>query len=244
LFDFCAPLPRPIAEIGRAESFLAILGGIAAVVSPRVVPLWSQFIWGGTSTVQDLSAQFGLDFTNDDTTIRVTDLLLTALGNDLKANPPVFPDGVNTLALDIGQVGPQTNSVLAALRDPANPNQMEFTGNSVPGNLAGGIGANEAACPAGAQPSSQPDDRRAVGIITITQFPHIGTLLVDPSITYTVDDTIDFCPGNCGSGLVTRAVTTTLSRWEATGISGDVPFTVRFPAPVKQFAIELGASGP
>jgi hypothetical protein len=46
-----------------------------------------------------------------------------------------------------------------------------------------------------------------------------------------VIDTLDFCPGNCG-GRLAQILTVPLSRWEASFISGDVPFTVRFPAPV------------
>jgi hypothetical protein len=232
---FCTPLNWVIAQVGRADSFAEILAGIAAVVNggPRVVPLWFQFIWGGNSTVQDISAQFASDFTNDDVTIRVTDFLLSALSSDLQANPPIFLPGESTKAIDIGpnKIGPETDSALAAIRRPGDQNAMEFAGNSIPGNIAGGIGTNEAACNAGANPSSQNDDRRVMGTVNITQFPNIGTLLIDPSISYTVDDTIDFCPGNCGTGLLTTRVTTTLSRWEATGISGDVPFTVNFPAP-------------
>ena len=52
-------------------------------------------------------------------------------------------------------------------------------------------------------------------------------------IDYTVRDTIDLCPGNCGTELEQLA-TVAISQYEATGISGDVPFTVRFtvtPAP-------------
>ena len=242
--DFCTPLPWLLAQSGRLDSFAAILAGIAAAVSPLVVPLWNKFIWGGVATVQDLSAQFGLFFTVDATTVSVTDFLADAMKSDLQANPPTFPPGGNTVQLTIDSTfGPQTAAALAAIRRPGDPHAMEFTGNSIPGNLAGGIGLNEAACSVGAIPSSQDDDRQAAGTAKITLFPNIGTLLVEPSINYTVVDTIDLCPGNCGTGFLTQSATTILSRWEATGISGDVPFIVNFPAPaLASFTVTLASA--
>ena len=45
-----------------------------------------------------------------------------------------------------------------------------------------------------------------------------------------VRDTIDLCPGDCGTSLE-QIATVPMSQFEATGIAGDVPFTVEFPAP-------------
>jgi hypothetical protein len=53
---------------------------------------------------------------------------------------------------------------------------------------------------------------------------------VQPFLTYTVKDTIDLCPGDCGAKKE-QIATIPMSQWEATGISGDVPFFVDFPAP-------------
>jgi hypothetical protein len=55
-------------------------------------------------------------------------------------------------------------------------------------------------------------------------------LLVQPQLTYTVKDTVDLCPGDCGADKE-RIATIPMSQWEATGISGDVPFFVDFAAP-------------
>jgi len=55
-------------------------------------------------------------------------------------------------------------------------------------------------------------------------------LTVAPMIKYLVKDTIDLCPGDCGT-MLEQIATIPLSQFEATGISGDVPFTVDFPAP-------------
>jgi hypothetical protein len=107
---------------------------------------------------------------------------------------------------------------------------MDFNAiGEIPGNIAGGIGKTQLSCPAGARPSPFNDDRTAAGTAEVTRNLD-GSLTVVPSITYTVQDTIDLCPGNCGAGLEQLA-TITLSRMEASGISGDVPFTVEFPAP-------------
>ena len=240
--EFCTPMLWATAELSRLNTFHVILAGIGTAVSPRVIPLWNEFIWGGNSTVQDLSAQFADDFRLDPATSRATTFILDALKNDLRANPPVFPPGENTVGIDIA---PRIARAAKAIATPNDPNQLSFSGNSVPGNLAGGIGRNQAACPSGATPSQQEDDRRVEGTAKITRFPHIGTLLVQLSMNYTVDDTIDFCPGNCGAGFLTLKATTLLSRWEATGISGDVPFTVKFPAPLPdQFSVELAPASP
>ena len=241
--NFCTPLPWLIAQSGRIDTFAEILAGIATFVSPRVVPLWNQYIWGGEASVQDLSTQFGPDFSIDAITISVTDFLVDAMKSDLQANPPAFPPGENTVQVTIDStIGTQTAAALAAIRRPDDPHAMEFTGNSIPGNLAGGLGLNEAACRVGAIRSSQDDDRRVTGTLKVTLFPHIGTLLVDPSLSYSVVDTIDLCPGNCGAGFLTVKTTTILSRWEATGISGDVPFIVNFSAPpTAPFAVQLAS---
>jgi hypothetical protein len=45
-----------------------------------------------------------------------------------------------------------------------------------------------------------------------------------------VQDTIDLCPGNCGTGDE-RQATIPLSRFEATGLTGDVAYVLRFDAP-------------
>ena len=59
-----------------------------------------------------------------------------------------------------------------------------------------------------------------------------GSLTVTPHFTFVVQDTIDLCPGNCGVGEE-KVATIPLSRFEATGLTGDVPIIVRFGAPPK-----------
>lgn len=78
-------------------------------------------------------------------------------------------------------------------------------------------------------PSNVEDSRTAAGTATGTRNSD-DSINVNPDITFTVVDTLDFCPGNPG-GSSAQEVTVPLSRYEASDISGDVPFTVVFPAP-------------
>jgi hypothetical protein len=51
-----------------------------------------------------------------------------------------------------------------------------------------------------------------------------------------VKDTVDLCPGNCGSDAE-QVATVPISWFEATGISGDVPFWVEFSVMPPSFVI-------
>jgi hypothetical protein len=99
----------------------------------------------------------------------------------------------------------------------------------IPGNLAGDIATDQVACPSGAKPSPFDDERKARGTVDVTR-KSATEVVVTANITYTVKDTVDLCPGNCGATLE-QVATAPLSQFEATGIAGDVPFTVEFPAP-------------
>ena len=58
-------------------------------------------------------------------------------------------------------------------------------------------------------------------------------------------DTVDLCPGNCGSsiGVINEQLATIpMSRLEASGVAGDVPFTVDFS--VAQTAFAVGPPAP
>jgi hypothetical protein len=224
---FCQPYSSAsFAIYQRTQMLTTLLGGIAAFVSPRVVPLWHTYLLGG-SALRNLSAQFGADFTNSSTTARTTGFLRRAMAASLRSSPPTIPVAASTITVDFST---RLAAQLAAIDDPASPNQMNFNiPGEIPGNLAGGIGKDETACPAGAMPSPNNDQRSAAVTATIGRTPS-GDLQVQPSIQYTVLDTIDLCPGDCGTGLE-RVATVPMSQFEATGISGDVPLIVLFPAP-------------
>lgn len=224
---FCTPfLSTSLAIEARNSMAPVLLAGIATKVSPRVVFLWAQYLFGG-SPPQDLSSQFGSDFTTSFTTLNTTTFLVNALMSSLTASPPVFPPGQTSVVLDIRGLIP---AEIAQINNPGDPEVMDFNViGEIPGNIAGGVGRTQLSCPVGAQPSPFDDAREASGTVIVTQQTN-GTLLVQPNIEFTVADTIDLCPGNCGAALE-QVATIPMSKMEASGIAGDVPFTVNFPSP-------------
>ena len=230
--DFCRPFdPDPpktardkaLEDRDRPAGAGFVLFAIRAINS-RAAPLFEKYIFGGAPP-QDISQDFATDFTNADATIGTTMLLVESLMDALKAKPPPFPPGADAVTVDINAVLGQ-GTIDQILKSMAFRNPFE-----VPGLIAGGLSVpGSENCLVGAQPSSQVDARFAAGTVMVMRSPD-GTLVISPNnVTFTVMDTLDFCPGNCG-GFLAQNVTVPMSRWEATGISGDLPFTVRFPAP-------------
>jgi pyruvate/2-oxoglutarate dehydrogenase complex dihydrolipoamide acyltransferase (E2) component len=241
---YCAPLPNKLEAIAiRNLIRVPMLAAIGAKVNARVVPFWdtylgSGFSTGGDSTVRDLSARFGSEFTSSQTTADTTDFILRELEASLKATPPAVATG----ATDTIDIPSRIPGAVAAINDPSNSDRMDFDiPTETPGNLVGGIGLNEASCRVGAKPSPQDDARLIRGTVQVTRNAD-GSLTAVPDITYEVRDTIDLCPGDCGA-LLERCATFILSRLEATGVSGDMPLKATFPAPARP-AIRIPASAP
>jgi hypothetical protein len=158
-------------------------------------------------------------------TFDTTQALVKMLQDAVNANPPSFPPDKDVVTLPIASVVAQKTIDDLLVGDLVYSDYL-----SVPGLIAGGVGKDQGSCLVGANTAGAQDDARtASGTITVSRASD-GTFSIDPAITYTVVDTLDFCPGNCG-GYFAQRLTVPLSRWEASGISGDVPFTVRFPAP-------------
>jgi hypothetical protein len=221
---FCSPYnSEKLAEYYRAKRGPLLLAGIYAAVDSRVVPFWKEYLNGG-SAPKNITADFSKDFTNSPTTKKTTVFLTGALKTSLSAKPPAVS---STVSLDIATLIP---AAIAALNDRTSSNRMNFSApRDIPGNLAGDIGTNQTSCPAGAQPSPFNDERSVIGVAKLVRKSD-SELEVTPFFTYTVKDTIDLCPGDCGTTLE-QVATVPLSQFEATGIAGDVPFTVVFPAP-------------
>ncbi len=241
---FCVPLANKAEAIGiRNLIKQPLLGGIRFKVNPRVVSFWDDYMGsgfgvGGDPSVRDLSSTFGTDFTNSPTTADTTKFLTQELVKDLEANRPSVAPG-STTTIDIPTRIP---AAVAAITTPDGPNEMNFNVPSdIAGNLAGGIGDNEARCKVGAHPSPQDDDRLVTGTAQVTGNGD-GSLTVEPDMTFEVHDTIDLCPGDCGTQLE-QCATVILSRLEATGVAGDIPFKVKFPAR-SQAPLRIGPSGP
>jgi hypothetical protein len=236
---FCEPYSsESYARYQLVKMMPILLAGIAVAVDSRVVPLWRDHLLGG-SPPRDLTGTFAADFQRSRTTAKTTGFLVDALRRNLAATPPTFPAGATSVALSLSSL---ITPELAMIGDPASPNRMNFDiPGEVPGNIAGDIGTDQLACKAGAMPSPFNDERTADGTVTVSQ-DAVGNLLVQPVINYVVRDTIDLCPGDCGTALEQFA-TVPISQFEATGISGDVPFTVRYAVTPASFSIPK-AGGP
>lgn len=76
--------------------------------------------------------------------------------------------------------------------------------------------------------SQSPADRD--GTATCTRTRMAGSYVVDPDITYTVIDTLDFCP-ETPEDTSRRSSRPRCPATRRPDISGDVPFTVKVPAP-------------
>lgn len=220
--DFCKPHESEMnANVRRTKYWPPLKSAIGLVVSRRVVPLWDDWASGGDSTVRDLTKDFGPDFTASPTTATTTRFLVDSIRAELVAHPPSLTAGI--AVLDVPTLVP---TAVAAIDVPKGLHEMNFAGISdIPGNIAGGIGKDQAATPVGKRPSAQDDERIARGKVVVSDLG--SELLVSPFVSFTVNDTIDLCPGNCGAQREQTA-TVPMSRWEATGISGDVPYTVDF----------------
>jgi hypothetical protein len=213
-----------------------LMAGIALAVDSSVVPFWHEYLLGGSSP-KNLTGTFAKEFTNSPTTAKTTEFLRAELEKSLIAIPPTFIGGGSLAAVDIGA---RISSAITEIGTSGSANEMNFDiPKDIPGNLAGGIGADQTACKAGSQPSPFNDERSASGLAFITKMSS-GDLQVEPIIKYVVKDTIDLCPGNCGTSAEQMA-TVIMSQFEATGISGDVPFTVEFPAPPTSFILPAPA---
>jgi hypothetical protein len=223
---FCSPYrSEELAKYYRAKNAGWLMAGISIAVDSRVVPLWHEYLAGG-SPPKNLTPDFGKDFTASPTTKKTTSFLYGELQSRLASAPPFVPR-FSRMSIGIGSLIP---AAITALGDPNSPNSMNFNiPKDIPGNLAGGIGLDQKACPAGAQPSPFNDERHADGTVELARASG-REVTATPIIAYQVKDTIDLCPGDCGTSLEQFA-TVPLSQFEATGISGDIPFTVEFPAP-------------
>lgn len=240
--NFC----NPFADVNAAKVNLAatapiLLAGVGKVVSPRVVPLWGAYLFGGSGK-RNLTSSFGGDFTASETTQRTAAFIhgqvVTEVTRNHKKIMPAAVPGPVTVDLTANMA-----KTLAAIDHQGGAHAMDFNViGEIPGNLAGGVGKDQTKVSVGAQPSTQDDSRSARISATLTRTP--GGLRVSPQVNFKVIDTIDLCPGNCGA-IKEKDATIPMSRFEATKLSGDVPFEVEFPAPsaaVPDFLVAGGAS--
>src|ERR1043165_7767392 len=172
-----------------------------------------------------MSGLFGGDFAASPTTASPAAYLRGEIETAVRARTALAPGQSATVSL-ASLIAP----AITAINTSGGPNEMNFNViNDLAGNIAGGIGNDQAANPIGARPSPQNDARLVTGNVVIVGLPN-GEQQVTPSMTFTVKDTIDLCPGNCGASQE-QIATVPMSQWEASGVAGDVPYTVTFSAP-------------
>ena len=221
--EYCQDIGKQRAEADRASKAEGLLGDIR-LLNSRAEPLFRQFIFNPGSA-GDISSTYADDFTHAIETVRTTEAFTHELETQLKANPPasIPPGGTGTVDL---------TSVLTprAITQFMECHLLFADYTSVPGLIAGGVGKTQETDKRGKNTEGAINDSRgASGTLMVTRNTD-GSINMVPTLTYRVVDTLDFCPGNCGGGMAQR-LTIPLSQWEASGISGDVPFSVNFPAP-------------
>jgi hypothetical protein len=221
---FCQPFADKDQAATELQNVLhCILGGIWIKVGPKVTNLWAAYLDGGAEP-QDLSADFGEDFAASPTTADTTDYLLGEARKDIEAHHAAGHP------LDQYENMPRYVAAREAINTPGHAREMNFNvPNDVAGNIAGGIGTDQRTVRVGAKPSPWDDVRAADLSVDLTENPD-GSVTVRPSLVFVVQDTIDLCPGNCGTSDE-QVATIPMSRFEATGLVGDVPFVLRFEAP-------------
>jgi hypothetical protein len=222
---FCTPFPTiAIARECRDKCTPILLAGISGIVGDtRVIRFWQMFLRGGASNQVDMSTTFGTDFAAHAVSQSAASYLSRNLQTYLRSAAPTLFVGPGPWTIDFSSA---LSTQIANLETPGHPQEMTFApASTIPGLLAGGVGLNQSSCAAGFVPSAFDDHRLATVSATVHRTP--GGFQVIPQIDFRVEDTIDFCPGNCGTGG-TLVATVLLSRLEASGVSGDVPFLVDY----------------
>ena len=238
--DFCAPFSTNSEAINfRRLATVPLLAAIAAQTgSATVANLYRQHLWGGVSSPVDLSSSKG-EFEQASATTNAVLMLAENLRAKYENTPPAFPQGIDTIEVDLAQELPQE---IADIDDPASSRRMDFsTPGETPSIVAGGIGKDQTAHAIGAQPSGQDDSRIASGKATVIKNSD-GSLLIKVHAHFEILDTVDMCPGNCG-GTDEQVLTRPLSWLEASGISGDVPVKVEYDGPEQAATTKPKAPG-
>jgi outer membrane protein OmpA-like peptidoglycan-associated protein len=228
--DFCRPFPtQEEALADRASDGESVLS-IIALANSHAEPLFRNYVFS-PGPAGDISTEYASDFSSSRTTRYVSEQIHPLVEADISSHPPAFPPDGGWMTVDY-----ETDPGKAALKQEFNrlaTDGLVFSNYlEVPGLIAGGIGTDQASCKVGADTSGAQEDSRSARVSAQVFRNPDGTLVINPVVYYTVVDTIDFCPGNCG-GFFAQNIgkTVQMSRWEASGISGDVPFTVIFQGP-------------
>jgi outer membrane protein OmpA-like peptidoglycan-associated protein len=227
--DFCLPFAtRQEALDDRARDGDSVLSTIAGL-NPHAEELFRRYIFE-PEPAGDISAEYAADFTASRTTRDVSEQIHALVKADIQSNPPAVPaDGFATVDY---QTDPSKDALKQQFNQLATSGLVYADPFEVPGLIAGGVSQGQGFCNVGANTSGAQDDSRSARVRAEVFKNTDGTLAINPIVEYTAVDTIDFCPGNCGGYFALRfGNTVQMSRWEASGVSGDVPFTVVFQGP-------------
>jgi hypothetical protein len=215
----CEPFEDPAraAEV-RFKLGFALPAAAGALFGSGVAKLWIDYIGGGSGLqVLNNDPTIVEAFATSSTTIAAADQIADAVREQVEADK-TLPDGIHQL---------DDEKILRRGRRNAIANTMTFTNPfSIPGHIAGGIATDQGGSDVGARPS-QIDDDRSLGGTAEVKTQGNGTRIVTVRPKFTVVDTVDLCPGNKGAALE-LALTVPLSKLEAGGLVGDVPFRVTF----------------
>ncbi|MCA9561988.1 MAG: hypothetical protein KC561_00800 [Myxococcales bacterium] len=221
------------AEAKAAQAFLVtmFLPAITAAFGIQVGRIWDAFLSRrpGDSLEPWVYAEgdeIGDAFARDQMTHLVTQHILYASVQTMTA--PGFEQLAGYL-----KPGEWANvPVEELINGPDNIEGMNFSNPvTIPGNLAGGVGAG----------AGGGDKRQVSGFVSVlSEAKDNQTTLLDfkPAFVYKVIDTVDFLPGDAGSGIE-QVFTVPLSRLEASGLAYDVPIEVNFGAPDTRIGAEL-----
>ncbi|HMN97623.1 MAG TPA: CARDB domain-containing protein [Phycisphaerales bacterium] len=198
-----------------------------------VATLWSKYIWGvgGSFLFDDENSRIVKGFRSHPQTTGEEAVIAGEVAQWLSDNAEMlvgcdsFAGGAFTLPLSfiLDQPGPGPNSILRII------NYGDFA-SSIPGNLAGGTDFNF---------QVPPDFRRADGVVEITRIDdecgNPKSLEAVLKISWTIGDTLDFCPGNlaigfCQGPICAEYVTVPFCKLEASGYAKDVIYQVKFDA--------------
>ncbi len=192
---------------------------IAMYYGEEVADLLRLYLSGGSSKViiyADPSSSIVKAFSDNAVTRKAQSEVLALFEIYLRGNCPNLLAGTWT-DIDIGTLVPGT--ILNA--------GFSFGGSpppTIPGLLAGGVSSS----------TGGRDSRSIAGKVQMFRVVENGkttTVRLRSKLHIVVRDAFDFCPsGFMGKGLA-RSITIPLSRLEAIGWAGDVPFEVRYDGP-------------
>ncbi len=139
----------------------------------------------------------------------------------------------NTYAFDIVELAKESSELADLLNGTDPPKQLNFSSPyDVPGNTAGDVGQGNGKPDAEGQVYH--DTRVVDGKIIVEFLPDgigstggaVGGYRISSQLRLTVEDTIDFLPGQLGAALEVLFGTAMLRELERNGLAHDVPFRV------------------